>query len=140
MTGRDPRSDGRDRELNEAAENLRLKAFKYDPDDHELRELILDALARAFTLGVTLARVVAAFLLAMAAGSAIGYAMGRNALIDLCIGQRRVDLVVELIDDVGGCALGRTNPLPPARFITRKELANRGNTRQHFQACRGRHR
>ena len=33
-------------------------------------------------LGVTLARVAAAFLLAMAAGSAIGYAMGRNALFD----------------------------------------------------------
>ena len=33
-------------------------------------------------LGITLARVTAAFLLAMAAGSAIGYAMGRNALID----------------------------------------------------------
>jgi NitT/TauT family transport system permease protein len=33
-------------------------------------------------LGVTLARVAAAFLLAMAVGSAIGYAMGRNALID----------------------------------------------------------
>ena len=29
-------------------------------------------------LGATLARVVAAFLLAMAAGSAMGYAMGRN--------------------------------------------------------------
>src|ERR1700722_13937652 len=33
-------------------------------------------------LGVTLARVAAAFLLAMAVGSAIGYAMGRNSLID----------------------------------------------------------
>ncbi len=33
-------------------------------------------------LSATLARVVAAFLLAMAAGSAIGYAMGRNALVD----------------------------------------------------------
>jgi NitT/TauT family transport system permease protein len=33
-------------------------------------------------LGITLARVAAAFLLAMAVGSAIGYAMGRNALID----------------------------------------------------------
>jgi NitT/TauT family transport system permease protein len=33
-------------------------------------------------LGVTLARVAAAFVLAMAAGSAIGYAMGRNALFD----------------------------------------------------------
>ncbi len=33
-------------------------------------------------LGATLARVAAAFLLAMAAGSAIGYAMGRNALVD----------------------------------------------------------
>src|SRR5277367_418104 len=33
-------------------------------------------------LGVTLVRVVAAFLLAMAAGSAIGYAMGRSALFD----------------------------------------------------------
>ncbi len=33
-------------------------------------------------LGATLARVAAAFLLAMAAGSAIGYAMGRDALFD----------------------------------------------------------
>jgi NitT/TauT family transport system permease protein len=33
-------------------------------------------------LGATLARVAAAFILAMAAGSAIGYAMGRNALVD----------------------------------------------------------
>ena len=33
-------------------------------------------------LGATLARVAAAFILAMAAGSAIGYAMGRNALFD----------------------------------------------------------
>jgi NitT/TauT family transport system permease protein len=33
-------------------------------------------------LGATLARVAAAFLLAMAAGSAIGYAMGRNPLFD----------------------------------------------------------
>jgi NitT/TauT family transport system permease protein len=33
-------------------------------------------------LGVTLARVAAAFVLAMAAGSAIGYAMGRSALFD----------------------------------------------------------
>ncbi len=36
-------------------------------------------------LGVTLLRVVAAFVLAMAAGSAIGYAMGRNALADRLI-------------------------------------------------------
>jgi NitT/TauT family transport system permease protein len=33
-------------------------------------------------LAVTLARVAAAFVLAMAAGSAIGYAMGRDALFD----------------------------------------------------------
>ncbi len=33
-------------------------------------------------LGITLARVAAAFLLAMAAGSAIGYAMGRSAVFD----------------------------------------------------------
>ena len=33
-------------------------------------------------LGATLARVAAAFILAMAAGSAIGYAMGRNAMVD----------------------------------------------------------
>ncbi len=33
-------------------------------------------------LGITLARVAAAFVLAMAAGSAIGYAMGRSALFD----------------------------------------------------------
>ena len=33
-------------------------------------------------LGVTLARVAAAFVLAMAIGSAIGYAMGRNMMFD----------------------------------------------------------
>jgi NitT/TauT family transport system permease protein len=33
-------------------------------------------------LGITLVRVAAAFVLAMAAGSAIGYAMGRSALFD----------------------------------------------------------
>jgi NitT/TauT family transport system permease protein len=33
-------------------------------------------------LGITVARVAAAFILAMAAGSVIGYAMGRNALVD----------------------------------------------------------
>lgn len=33
-------------------------------------------------MGITMARVAAAFLLAMAAGSALGYAMGRRALID----------------------------------------------------------
>ena len=33
-------------------------------------------------LGITLARVAAAFLLAMAAGSAIGYAMGRSPVFD----------------------------------------------------------
>ena len=33
-------------------------------------------------LGGTLARVVAAFALAMAVGSALGYAMGRNAVVD----------------------------------------------------------
>ena len=36
-------------------------------------------------LGVTLLRVVGAFVLAMAVGSAIGYAMGRNALADRLI-------------------------------------------------------
>lgn len=33
-------------------------------------------------LGITIARVAAAFALAMAVGSAIGYAMGRSALVD----------------------------------------------------------
>jgi NitT/TauT family transport system permease protein len=33
-------------------------------------------------LGITVARVAAAFILAMAAGSVIGYAMGRNAFFD----------------------------------------------------------
>ena len=33
-------------------------------------------------LGITIARVAAAFVLAMAVGSAIGYAMGRSALVD----------------------------------------------------------
>ncbi len=36
-------------------------------------------------LGITLARVAAAFVLAMAAGSAIGYAMGRSALFDRAV-------------------------------------------------------
>jgi hypothetical protein len=35
-----------------------------------------------FAIGVTIARVAAAFVLAMALGSALGYAMGRRALVD----------------------------------------------------------
>jgi|SRR5271166_1266225 len=35
-----------------------------------------------FAMGVTMARVAAAFVLAMAAGAAIGYAMGRRPLVD----------------------------------------------------------
>ncbi|HTP94011.1 MAG TPA: ABC transporter permease [Xanthobacteraceae bacterium] len=38
--------------------------------------------ALAFNLGVTLARVAVAFVIAMALGTVIGLAMGRNALID----------------------------------------------------------
>jgi NitT/TauT family transport system permease protein len=43
-------------------------------------EAVSGALFTAF--GITLARVAAAFLLAMAAGSAIGYAMGRSPVFD----------------------------------------------------------
>lgn len=42
-------------------------------------------------LSITIARVAAAFILAMAVGSAIGYAMGRNALFD-----RMADLLLAL--------------------------------------------
>jgi NitT/TauT family transport system permease protein len=49
-----------------------------------LRRLEVEARSGAlfFHLGVTLARVAAAFVIAMAIGAAIGFAMGRNRVVD----------------------------------------------------------
>src|SRR3984893_153204 len=48
----------------------------------------------------------------------------------LGIGEARVDLPVELVDDLGGCFPGRTKPEITARFITRNKFAHRRKIRQ----------
>src|SRR5262249_14118157 len=42
---------------------------------------------------------------------------------DTGIGESGIDLLVELVDGFGGRALGRSNPKPATRFITRYEIA-----------------
>src|SRR5262245_23118557 len=58
----------------------------------------------------------------------------------LWIDESGVDFLVELLDDVSRCVLGRTETLPPAGLITRYELADRRNVWQNLQARCGRHR
>src|SRR4051812_28558112 len=63
-----------------------------------------------------------------------------KARLQFRIDEAGIDLFVELVDDVGGRVLGRTETLPPAGLITRYELADRRNVRQSLQARCGRYR
>ena len=44
--------------------------------------------------------------------------------LDLGIGEAGVDLLVELVDNLGGRALGRADAEPVARLVARHELAH----------------
>ena len=71
--------------------------------------------------------------------SAVAAQVGKPRL-DLGIGESRVDLLVELVDDLGGRVPRRANAEPRARLVARHELAHGRDVRQRLRARRGRHR
>src|SRR6516225_6037314 len=56
------------------------------------------------------------------------------------IGEAGVDLLVELVDDLGRGLIGRTNAHPQAGLVARNKLADDRNVRQCVRARCGRHR
>src|SRR5262249_38024520 len=44
--------------------------------------------------------------------------------LDLGIGEAGIDLLVEFLDDLGGCVLGNADAIPVARLIARHELTH----------------
>jgi hypothetical protein len=57
--------------------------------------------------------------------------------LDLGIGEPRIDLFVELVDDVGGRVLGNADAIPLAGLVARHELAHGWEVRQRLRALRG---
>ena len=55
-----------------------------------------------------------------------------NRALSLGIGEGGVDLVVELVDDLGRRAGGSANAVPAARLVARHELVHRRHVRQSF--------
>src|SRR5499433_1422017 len=60
--------------------------------------------------------------------------------LHLRVVESRVDLLVELVDDLGWRGLRCADAGPKARLIARHEFGNRRDVRQYRRACRGRHR
>ena len=56
--------------------------------------------------------------------------------LDLGIGEARIDLFVELVDDLGGRVLGRADAEPSARLVARHEFAHGRDVRQRLRARR----
>ena len=54
----------------------------------------------------------------------------------LGIGEARVDLLVELVDDLGRRVPGRADAEPSARLVARHEIAHGRNVGQRFRARR----
>src|SRR5262249_15376296 len=50
--------------------------------------------------------------------------------LQLGISEPRIDLAIELINDLGRCVFGRTEANPLARLETRPEIAHSGGIRQ----------
>src|ERR1700686_5536162 len=63
-----------------------------------------------------------------------------EARLHLRIGEGRIDLLVDPVDDLVGGFLGRADALPATRLVTRHEITYGRNVRQHFQTGRGRNR
>src|SRR5262245_14576175 len=57
--------------------------------------------------------------------------------LDFGIGKGSVDLLVELLDDLGRRGLRRADAEPSARLVARHELAHCRNVRQCVRARRG---
>src|SRR5262249_50489905 len=64
-----------------------------------------------------------------------GAQLGKPRL-HLGIGKGRVDLRVELVDDLGWRVARRADAGPEAKLIARHEFGNRREVRQHRRACR----
>src|SRR5260370_21962048 len=63
-----------------------------------------------------------------------------KARLHLGIGEALIDLLVQLINDLRGCALRSADPKPATRLIARQELAHGRDVRQRVRARRGRYR
>src|SRR6516165_2866735 len=59
--------------------------------------------------------------------------------LHLGIGEGRIDLFVELVDNLGRRVFRRADAGPEARLVARHEFGNRRDVRQHRRACRGGH-
>src|SRR5262249_1928361 len=57
-------------------------------------------------------------------------AKGGKPPLQLGISEPRIDLAIELINDLGRCVFGRTEANPLARLETRHEIAHSGDIRQ----------
>src|SRR5262245_7779878 len=68
-----------------------------------------------------------------------GAQLGKPRL-HLGIGEGRIDLFVELVDNLGRRVFRRADAGPEARLVARHEFGNRRDVRQHRRACRGGHR
>src|SRR5262249_23644173 len=60
----------------------------------------------------------------------------RKSRLQLCVGETRVDLLVQLIDKLGARVAWTANTIPGARLISRYELAHAGDIRQRTRASR----
>jgi hypothetical protein len=54
----------------------------------------------------------------------------REPRLELSIGEARIDLGVELIDDLGGRALGGADAIPRTRVVTGDEIGDNRNVGQ----------
>src|SRR5262249_26007570 len=59
--------------------------------------------------------------------------------LHLGVGESRIDLFVELVDDLCGRVRGNAKAVPLTRLVAREELAYRRDVRQQFCARRGGH-
>src|SRR5262249_8925608 len=63
-----------------------------------------------------------------------------DSRLQLWVGEGRVDLFVELIDDLDGRISGSADALRTTRLVARYKLIDSGDVRQHFRAGRRSHR
>src|SRR4029450_13341006 len=60
----------------------------------------------------------------------------RKSGLQLCLGEARIDLLVQLIDNLGARVSWSANTIPGARLITRQEIAHDGGVWQRPRASR----
>src|SRR5215475_5177501 len=60
----------------------------------------------------------------------------RKSRFQLCVREARIDLFVQLIDNLGARVSWSANTIPGARLIARQEIAHNGDVRQRPRASR----